>query len=123
MESFRLFELLRALLEQLPSLLILLACIVLAFMRWKRHPKVSLTLIIGLALLLLHGIAFAVVYNVVPGWFIRSASSENIQTVIQRVYLVLGLISNSLAAVCFAVLLVAVFMQRNPALDESRAGG
>jgi hypothetical protein len=122
MESFRLFELLRALLEQTPSLLILLVCIVLAFIRWKRHPKVSLTLVIGLGLLLLHGIAFAIVYHVVPYWFIRSATSENIQVVIQRVYLVLALISNSLAAVCFVVLLVAVFMQRNPALDESKAG-
>ncbi len=112
--SQKLLDLLKALAEQLPSLLTLLACMVFAASRWKRHPKVSLMALISLALLFLHGIAFAIIYNWVPDLFIRRGVYTDIQPVIDRVYLVLGLFYNTALAVAFALLLVSVFMQRSP---------
>lgn len=109
----KLIDLLKALLEQAPSLLTLVGCIVLAIVRWKRHPKVSLMLVISLGLLFVHGIAFSLIYNWVPGWFIRPGAYE--PNLIRNVYLVIGLISNTFAVVIFALLLAAVFMQRRPA--------
>jgi hypothetical protein len=37
----KLFELLKDLLAQLPSLLVVLGCMIFTIVRWKRHPKVS----------------------------------------------------------------------------------
>lgn len=112
MNSNQLFELFRAYAEQIPSFLALLAGLVFAFTRWKRFPKVALTLAIGLGILLFQQVIFTVIYNVVPGWFIRSVGSQDIQKTIQNVYLVLGLISNTVAAAGFALILAAIFMQR-----------
>lgn len=116
--SEKLLELLKALAEQLPSLLTLLACMVFAATRWKRHPKVSLVALISLALLFLHGIVFAIIYNWVPDLFIRSATYADMQSVIRRVYLVLGLFYNAALAVAFALLLASIFMQRSTAIRE-----
>ncbi|HEX6189626.1 MAG TPA: hypothetical protein VFZ40_16220 [Pyrinomonadaceae bacterium] len=119
MTSDRLFYLFINFVQQLPSLLALLACIVFAVTRWKRYPKVAMVVTIGLGLLLVHAIVFLFVYNFVPTWFIRSAilsgsNYEERETVIRNVYLVLGLISNSAAAVAFAVLVAGIFMGRKP---------
>ncbi|MGZ8844785.1 MAG: hypothetical protein ACXW18_14060 [Pyrinomonadaceae bacterium] len=122
MDADRLFDLFRSYLEQLPSLLTLLACIVFAIIRWRRHPKVSMVVVIALGYLLLHQLIFTIVYQVVPNWFIRSSAGyENIRTVIERVYLVLGLISNSAAAIGYGVLLAGIFMQRKPGPTASAA--
>ena len=113
MESTQLFNLFQAYLEQLPSFLALLAGIVFAATRWKRHPKIAMVVVIALVFLFLHQLIFTIVYNVVPRWVIRSAGSyEDIRTVIDRVYLILGLISNGAAAIGFGVLLSAIFMRR-----------
>lgn len=117
--SDRLFYLFTNFLQQLPSLLALLACIIFAITRWKRFPKVAMVVTIGLGLLLVHSIVFLFVYNFVPDWFFRSATLsgsdfEERQKLIRNVYLVLGWISNTAAAVAFAVLLAGVFMGRKP---------
>ena len=113
MESTQLFNLLQAYLEQLPSMLALIAGIVFAFTRWKHHPRVAMVVIIALVYLLLHLFIFTILYNVVPRWVVRSSGSyENFRTVIDRVYLILGLLSNGAAAVGFGVLLAAIFMRR-----------
>ena len=113
MESTQLFNLFQSYLEQLPSFLALIAGIVFAITRWKQHPKVSTVVVIALAFLFLHQVIFTIVYKVVPSWVIRSSGSyEDIRTVIDRVYLVLGLISNGAAAIGFGVLLAAIFMRR-----------
>jgi mannose/fructose/N-acetylgalactosamine-specific phosphotransferase system component IIC len=119
MTSDRLYYLFISFLQQLPSLLALLACIVFAITRWKRYPKVAMVVSIGLGLLLLHAIVFLFVYNFVPSYFIQSASRDyrdykEIEKIIRNVYLVLGWISNSAAAVAFAVLLAGIFMGRKP---------
>ena len=122
MTSDRLFYLFINFVEQLPSLLALVACIIFAITRWKRHPKVAMVVTIGLGLLLLHAIVFLFVYNFVPSYFIQAATAEGrdyreVEKVIRNVYLVLGWISNSAAAVAFAVLLTGIFMRRSPAAE------
>lgn len=115
MESTQLFNLLQNYLEQLPTFLALLAGIVFAITRWKQHPKVAMVVVIALAFLLLAQVVFTILYVVVPSWFIRSSEGyENIRTVIDRVYLVLGLLSNGAAAIGFGLLLAAIFMRRTP---------
>ena len=107
----KLLDLLKQIVEQLPSLLTLIACMIFAITRWKRHPRVSLLVLVSLALLFIHGIAFSIIYNWVPGLFSKPVYDA---TTMRNVYLVLGLISNGTAAVIFAILLGAIFMQRKP---------
>jgi len=113
MTSDRLFYLFINYLEQLPSLLALVACIIFAITRWKRHGRVAMVVAVGLGLLLLHAIVFTCVYTFVPRYFIDySRDYKEIETTIRNVYLVIGLISNTVAAVAFAVVLTGIFMHR-----------
>ena len=74
-----------------------------------------MTVVIALAFLFLVQVIFTVVYIVVPSWAIRSSEGhENIRIVIDRIYLVLGLLSNGAAAIGFGLLLAAIFMRRTP---------
>ena len=113
MDTTQLFNIFQSYLEQLPTVLALLAGIVFAITRWKQYPKVAMVVVIALVFLFLHLIIFTIVYNVVPRWVIRSSGSyEDIRTVIDRVYLVMGVISNGVAAIGFGMLLAAIFMRR-----------
>ncbi len=113
MESTQLFNLFQSYLEQLPTFLALLAGIVFAITRWKHHPKVAMVVVIALGFLLLHQVIFTIVYNVVPRWVISSSGSyQDFRTVIDRLYLILGLLSNGAAAIGFGGLLAAIFMRR-----------
>ena len=113
MESTQLFNLFQSYLEQLPTFVALLAGIVFAITRWKHYPKVAMVVVIALGFLLLHQVIFTIVYNVVPRWVISSSGSyQDYRIVIDRVYLILGLISNGAAAIGFGVLLAAIFMHR-----------
>jgi hypothetical protein len=106
------------LMEQAPSLLTMLACLVFALSRWKRYPKVSLTVALSLALLILHVIVFMFVYDLVPPLFLRGASYQNFEQTArtrQILFFALGFISNFFFAIGLGLLLVAIFMQRKPA--------
>ncbi len=105
--SDRLVELFRSVLQQLPSLLTMLACILFAIFRWKRYPRVSLMVIISLMLLILHSLTFAVIYIWVPDAVMRSGWIS-----MQTMLTALGFIYNVALAVPFALLLIAIFMQR-----------
>lgn len=109
-ETSKFLELLKALAEELPSLIAIIACIGFALSRRKRYPRVATTLFIGLGLFFLHLIVVNVVYTWVPGWFIKADNYDPI--VARNVYLVLGLITNTVAAVLLSVVLAAVFMDR-----------
>lgn|SRR5574341_378269 len=110
--SENLAGLFRDLAVQIPSLLTIIVCAICAVIRWKHHPRVSLAVLISLALLLIHLFIFAVVYAWVPEWIIRSANQANRSTVTRNVYIVMAVIYNVLEAVPFVVLLVAIFMRR-----------
>jgi hypothetical protein len=106
--STKLFEVLNSLLLQLPSLLTMLGCIVFAIISWKRHPRVSLTVIISLALLLLVTFGFQFVYSFVPDLLVKPGDFKASQTIV----MVLSFFYNSFWGIALAVLLAAIFMQR-----------
>ena len=109
--STTLFEVLRGLLTQLPSLLAIVACIIAALVRWKRHPKVSLTVVIALVLMALHALVFALVCAIVPEYVAKAWGYGSMQ----RVITVISFFYNSLLAIAMAVLLAGVFMKRSAA--------
>ena len=104
--------------EQSPSLIAMLACLVFALTRWKRLPKVALAVALSLGLIIIHAIVFIFVYDLVLPIFLKPAlaqSIEQFESTRRIVYLVTGLIYNSLLAVGFGILLAGIFMQRKPA--------
>ena len=109
-----LWMIIRRILEQMPSLLAILGGMVAALILWKRHPKVSLTVIVSLGLMLLHALVFAIAYVWVQNWFM----SPGTYTASQTVYTVLSLLFNASLAIILAVLLIAVFMRRETASQE-----
>jgi hypothetical protein len=107
-----------ALAEQLPSLLAMAGGIVFALTRWRRHPRVSLLVVLALGLMLLHVFVFLIVYDVVPPIFLRSmnaltTSYEAAASARRNVFLILGLVYNGTLAVPFALLLLSAFMGRS----------
>jgi hypothetical protein len=106
-----------AIVGQLPSLLAMVGGIVFALTRWKRKPRVSMMVVIGLGLMIVHVFVFLIVYDLVPPIFLRGISAtttefETAERIRRNLFLTLGLISNALLAVPFALLLAAVFMGR-----------
>ena len=110
--SDQLWQFFRSLLQQLPSMLTLVGCLIFCLVRAKRHPRVSVVAALSLFYLLLHGLLFAGVYTWVPTWFIGDRTSADMQTFM----LVLRLIYNTTLAVGFGLLLAAIFMRRGQTL-------
>ena len=110
--AHQLLDFLKNLLEQLPSLLTILVCIVVALFKLKSLPKVSGIVIAGLVLLLLQALIFAAVYAWVPDRLLAASISGNRETSLRNIYFTLGVINNLLLAVSFALLLLGVFIQR-----------
>ena len=106
-----LFQVLRNVLTQLPSLLTLLICLGIALFRWKRHPKVSLIAALAFFFVILHGLFFSVAYIWIPRLFFGSQSYASNRTF----FSVLALVTNFLFAVVLATLLLAIFVERKPA--------
>jgi len=111
------YDLLWGLLEQLPSLITILACLIFVATRWKRYPAVAPLLLCSLVLLLLHGPIFAAVYNWVPDLLIDRTSSTN--RISNPILHGLSLIYHTALAIPLTLLLVCVFMRRNPAPGET----
>jgi hypothetical protein len=110
--SQKFYDLFWAILEQLPSLITIVGCLIFAAIRWKRSPRVSLVVVISLVLLLLHGPIFAAIYQWVPDLFIdrntfRGPSYSSV------VMLVIGFVYHTALAIPFVLLFVAIFMRRN----------
>jgi len=106
-----------AIVGQLPLLLAMVGGIVFALTRWKRKPRVSMMVVLGLGLMIVHVFVFLIVYDLVPPIFLRGISAattefETAERIRRNLFLTLGLISNALLAVPFALLLAAVFMGR-----------
>ncbi len=118
--SDTLTQILKNLLEQLPSMLTAMVCIVIAFVRWKRHPKVSLVVAISLILMLVHVPLFAIVYGYLPAWLAQTVKPVDFIGFNRKLYLVLGLISNGMVAIALAVLLAGIFMKRNAPGSEKQ---
>lgn len=103
-----LFQVLRNVLTQLPSLFTLLICLVFAITRWRRHPRVSLIAALGSTFLILHELFFSAAYIWLPRLFLASASlADN-----GGFFKVLRLTSSFLFAAALGTLLIAVFINR-----------
>ena len=112
--SSDLFQTLRGVLTQLPSLLTLLACLVIAITRWKRHPRVSMVAALGLIFLILHGLFFSTAYIWITRWFLTSRGVEDSRSFLN----LFGLLANFLFAVALGTLLSAVFIDRKQRLRD-----
>ena len=102
----KLSEILVDLAVQLPFAIAIIACMIVMIRRRKRHPKVAVWALIGLALILLQAITFTFIYALVPDLFIHSSTN------IADVFHFLGVIFNVTRLIAFAPLLAAIFMQR-----------
>ena len=97
------------------SLLAMLGCMVAALVLWEAASQscVESDREFGTDVLA-RGLVFAVAYAWVPSWFIKPVTNA----APQFVYTVLSLLYNASMAIILAVLLVAVFMQRQPASQQ-----
>ena len=98
--------------EQLSMIIAMLACIVFAIARWKRHPAVSATVMVGCLLLLIQVFVFPAIYAWVPDAIIKSANPADLASFRQTVYMIIALCSNTMAAFAFALLVTGIFMKR-----------
>lgn len=108
--SNQLYQIFTSIATQLPSLLTMLGGIVVAIIRWKRHPRVSLTIVIALGLILLHVLVFAVVYAVLP----MLTGSADLKT-LQNIHTLVSVAYNFTLAIFTTILLSAIFMHRTVA--------
>ena len=91
-----------------PVMLVVLAGIIFAIVRWKRHPKVSALAVAGLLLFQLQALAFSSMYYFLPrlatrGW--SWASIDNLSVAMDVVH-------DIFYAVAIAILAGAVFSKR-----------
>ena len=107
-----LLQVLRNVLTQLPSLLTLLVCLVIAILRWKRHPKVSMLAGLGLILIIFDELFYSGAYIWIPRLFFAPGSDQDHQ----RFFYLLGLSSSILFAVALGTLLIAIFIDRKQKL-------
>jgi hypothetical protein len=100
------------LLSRVPLILLVVAGILLAIVRWKRHSKVSLLTVLGLGLFLFQSLTFMFLYTFLPrllerGWTFTS---------INLLYTATQLCQDFLFAGAIILLVVAAFSQRQPQL-------
>jgi len=122
MQNAQKFEqLLWSLAGQLPSLVALAGCIVFVATRWKRYPKVSLLTLIGLLVIFVADFFFGVIFVWAPDLLINGGSGLSGGANVTTVFMVLGLISNTVFAIAFIFLLAAIFTQRRHPAPDSRS--
>jgi hypothetical protein len=100
-------------LMQLPSILTMLGCSIVALIRWKRHPKVSLMIVIILPLMILHLVVFAAVFAIV-----RSMVGYEDLRMIQTYQTFVSVAYNVTLAILTAILLTTIFVQRKKSPEE-----
>ena len=100
-------------LRRLPMLILVLVGVIVAILRWKRHPKVSLLTIIGLLLYLVERSIFIPLSYWLPRYlYARQFATSSFQIVTTLVYLV----DDIFYAVVIILLVAAAFSQRTPQL-------
>ena len=119
MEHSDLYYVIRNLLLQLPSLLTMCGCIVFAIVRRRRYPQVWLVVVAGLGLLFLAALVSAFVFAFVPDWVVAPENFQARQTFVS----ILAFLYNGSLAIALAVLLVAIFMRRDPATSPRADSG
>ena len=99
-------------LQDAPSLLTALVCILIAAVRWKRHPTASLLAILGLVVLAAQTLVFNALFFFAPG---RFAELHVAPATFETFNRLMFLSQNIVAALAFALLLTAIFVRRGSA--------
>jgi hypothetical protein len=99
-EAFRIF------IQQAPILVVSLAAVIMAVVKWRQAPTPSLLCFLGFGLILLLSLVSPVVYTWLPR-LMRDRPG------LGGVYTAIGILHAFLLAIAFAVILLAIFADRN----------
>lgn len=95
-------------LRRWPVMLVALAGIVFAIIRWKRHPKVSALVVVGLILFQAQSLFFSYLYYLLP----RLATRGWTWAAIDNLSIAVDLCQDIFFSLAIALLAVAVFLGR-----------
>jgi hypothetical protein len=101
-------QLLAALLTTAPLLLVNAVGIVLAIVYWKRHPRASVLLVLGLGVLVVVPVLAALASTVGYPWLFRHARTDTVRTILP----VVSGVWSVLTAVGHALIIWAVLADR-----------
>ena len=105
-----LYQSLYNILYALPVILVLIAGIVLALQRWRKHPRVSMLVLIASLVSIFDSIFFPLLNGLLAGWLIRQGwRYEEVSKVLMAVYIV----ASVMAAVVAGFWLAAAFGDRS----------
>jgi hypothetical protein len=95
----------------LPLYLLWMLGIILAMIRWQRHPTVSIQAALAFVILIVNSMASTVAYAWLPGYLQKGQnySAEQVGYVLTAVRVFFNLVS----AVAWVLILVAIFAERN----------
>src|ERR1051325_706489 len=91
-------------------LVVILIGLLLALIRWKKHPRVSLLTILGLIVYLIDSYTFAFIFHYLPRWFGTFRITPSNMSILDSV---LQLIDDFGFAAVLILLVAAAFSQRN----------
>ncbi len=97
------FSFFTAFLRRSPVILIAVVGIVVALVRWKGYPKVSLLTLLGMGLLLVQAVVFTIIFSLVSTWFGKA----------QGIYFLYYLIQDFFQALVIILLVTAALSQRS----------
>lgn len=104
------FQYLSYMLRRTPMLLVALTGIVLAVIKWRKHSKASLFLILGFGLYIFSALFFTALNN----WLRPVLSKRGFNTnSIEWAYFAVSILQNSTWALMLAFIIAAIFSQRN----------
>jgi hypothetical protein len=95
----------------LPLYLLWMVGIILALVRWQRHPKVSILAGLAFLILIVNGMASTMTMAWLPG-YLQSAQNYSAEQLAQ-VLSVVRVFFNLISAVAWSLILVAIFGERN----------
>jgi len=110
-----LFSLLMGVGRMLPMFLVWLVGLVIALVRWRRHPGVSALVVAAVAVAGMTSIATQVLYTVLPRYWDAAQFA--------KVAGIVGLGSTLVHACAWGCMLTAVFIGRSSAPDQAAFGG
>ncbi|MCX7048028.1 MAG: hypothetical protein NTX50_21395 [Candidatus Sumerlaeota bacterium] len=99
----------------IPMFLVFLAGIILALVRWNRHPLVSILTCIGFAIICLMLIAVTSLNNWLPRYMARSGEAA---PNLGAMFNIIHIIGSILGACGWGFILAAIFMGRSRRLPE-----
>jgi len=108
-------------LTQLPQYLVWVAGAVVALARWQRHPRVSLLVLIGVALLLVDSLA-GVGFNAATGALLAWRATRGNVGVLRGLLQGCRAVFSIVAAIGFGLVLGAVFVERAPQSSAEKKG-